>query len=85
MNFGRGAELGVSVCKGIHISGVLSVPAGVVALWRMAASRASSVFLFIFLISLAGGILSHAVSGKLSLNRSAESFIDAHWVWWGVY
>ena len=69
-----------AVGKAIHISGALSVPAGVTGLWRTAISKASSGLPFIFLFTFAAGILSGAVSERLSIvvNRSAEAFIGGY-------
>ena len=69
-----------AVGKAIHISEVLTVPAGVAGLWKTAISKASSLLPIIFLIAFAAGILLGAVSERLSfvVNRTAETFIDGY-------
>ena len=80
MEFSRVGEFQGVVGKAFHVSGTLSVRASFGGLWRAASSRASSILPFIFVFTFAAGILTGAVSERLSfaVNQSAEKFIDGY-------
>ena len=67
-----------AVSKAIHIPEALSVPAGVDGILRTVKSKATTFFPVIFLIVFAAGIMSGAVSDRLSsaVNQTADTFID---------
>ena len=71
-------KLDGAVSKVFHISEALPVPVNVAGIWRSLKSKASAVFPLLFLFTFAAGILSGAVSDRLSnvVNRSADAFID---------
>ena len=66
--------------KAIHISKALPVPASVAGMWQALKSKAVTFFPIIFLFTFAAGILSGAVSDKLSnvVNRTADAFINGY-------
>ncbi len=80
MEFGRVGEIEGAVGKAFHVSGTLSVWANFEGLWRATSSKASSILPFIFLFTFAAGILTGAVSERLSFafNQSAKKFIHGY-------
>ncbi len=69
-----------AVSRVFQISEALPVPASVAGIWQALKSKASTFFPVIFLITFAAGILSGAVSDRLSnvVNRSADAFIGGY-------
>ncbi len=69
-----------AVSRVFHISEALPVPASVSGIWQTLISKASTFFPVIFLVTFAAGILSGAVSDRLSnaVNRTADAFIDGY-------